>query len=457
MVWDFAEANVFSGSTANMSSGIEWIGKTLSELMGGAAGFSQQCDAQAQVLSYGKIISTDPPYYDNIGYADLSDFFYVWLRHSLQPVFPDLFATMSTPKDEELIASPYRHGSRENAESFFLGGMTRAMERLAEQGHPDFPVTVYYAFKQSETDEGGTVSTGWETFLAAVIRAGFAVTGTWPMRTERGKRMIGVGTNALASSIVLVCRRRPADAPVTTRRDFLAALKDELAPALRLLQSGNIAPVDLAQAAIGPGMAVFTRSAAVLDAQGKPLSVGDALALINKVLDEMLVEQEGDFDAETRWALAWFEQHGFDEEEFGTAETLSKAKNVSVEGLAEAGILESRRGQVRLLPPGELPREWDPAKDSRLTAWEMVHHLIRVLENAGETSAAELVAKIRGRAETARDLAYRLYALCERKKRTGEGLSYNGLVQSWPEIVRLARGGAVRPREREQLSFESEE
>ncbi|WP_026368870.1 DUF1156 domain-containing protein [Aminiphilus circumscriptus] len=455
MIWDFAEANIFSGSTANMSSGIEWIGKTLSELMDGAAGFSRQCDAQAQVLSYGKIVSTDPPYYDNIGYADLSDFFYVWLRRSLQPVFPDLFATMSTPKDEELIASPYRHGSRENAESFFLGGMTRAMEQLAEQGHPAFPVTVYYAFKQSETDEGGTVSTGWETFLAAVIRAGFAVTGTWPMRTELGNRMLGRGTNALASSIVLVCRRRPADAPVTTRRDFLAALKDELAPALRLLQSGNIAPVDLAQAAIGPGMAVFTRSAAVLDAQGKPLSVGDALALINKVLDEMLVEQEGDFDAETRWALAWFEQHGFDEEEFGTAETLSKAKNVSVEGLAEAGILESRRGRVRLLPPGELFREWDPAKDSRLTAWEMVHHLIRVLESAGETSAAELVAKMRGRAETARDLAYRLYALCERKKRTGEGLSYNGLVQSWPEIVRLARGGAVRPRE--QLSFESEE
>ena len=292
----------------------------------------------------------------------------------------------------------------------------------------------------------GTASTGWETFLDAVIRAGFATSGTWPMRTELSNRMRGTASNALASSIVLVCRPRPVKAPSATRREFLNVLKSELPAALMHLQHSNIAPVDLAQAAIGPGMAVFTRYARVLDAEGKPLSVREALALINQTLDEVLAEQEGDFDADSRWALAWFEHAGFAEGEYGVAETLSKAKNTSVGGMVEAGILLSRGGKVRLLRPDELPADWDPVTDPRLTAWEVVHHLVRVLETGGESAAAALVAKLGSHAETARELAYRLYTLCERKKRAPEALSYNGLVQSWPEITRLARErGTSRP------------
>ena len=402
------------------------------------ASFAVQADAASQTVSDGKLVSTDPPYYDNIGYADLSDFFYVWLRRSIRSIFPDLFATLAVPKAEELVATPYRHGSSDRAETFFLDGMTQAMHRLAEKAHPAFPVTIYYAFKQAESDGAdGTASTGWDTFLAAVIEAGFAISGTWPMRTEGSGRMMAKGTNALASSIVLVCRRRPADAPNATRREFLTALRSELPQALRLLQTGNVAPVDLAQAAIGPGMAVYTRYAKVLDAAGKPMSVREALALINQILDEVLAEQEGDFDADSRWALAWFEQHGFEAGEYGLAETLSKAKNTSVAGLVEAGILHSRAGQVRLLRPRELPSWWDPALDVRASAWEMVHHLVRVLEAGGEVAAAVLVGKLAG-ADTARELCYRLYTVCERKQRAREAQSYNALVQSWPEIVRLA-------------------
>ena len=410
-----------------------------------------------QSISCDKVVSTDPPYYDNIGYADLSDFFYVWLRRSLRPVFPDLFATLAVPKAEELVATPYRHGDKKKAEAFFIAGMTEAMRRLAEQAHPGFPVTIYYAFKQSEKKgDEGTSSTGWETFLDAVIEAGFSVTGTWPMRTENSSRMIGQGTNALASSIVLVCRPRPTDTPMATRGDFVAALKSELPVALAHLQRGNIAPVDLAQAAIGPGMAVYTRYAKVLGADGKALSVREALVLINQTLDETLVQQEGDFDADSRWALAWFEQSGFDEGEYGIAEMLSKAKNTSVAGMVEAGILASKGGTVRLLKPEELPPDWNPTTDPRLTAWEMVHHLVRALESGGERAAAELAAQLDAKAEVARELCYRLYTLCERKKRTAEALSYNSLVQSWPEITRLAR--EEQKTEVEQTSlFESED
>ena len=344
------------------------------------------------------------------------------------------------PKVNELVATPYRHGSKGDAEAFFLDGMTQAIGHLARQSHPAFPTTIYYAFKQSESaGETGTFSTGWETFLDAVIHTGFTITGTWPIRSEQQYRMRGMDSNALASSIVLVCRKRPDGAPVTTRREFVNALNTELPAALVQLQRGNIAPVDLAQAAIGPGMAAYTRYAKVLDAEGKPVSVRDALALINQTLDDVLAEQEGDFDADSRWALAWFEQHGFDAGEYGVAETLSKAKNTSVGGLVEAGIVESKAGKARLLKPAELPGDWDPARDSRLTAWEMVHHLIRVLGAGGETAAAALAAKLGTQAETARELCYRLYTLCERKKRAAEALSYNGLVQSWPEISRLAQ------------------
>ncbi len=411
------------------------------------AASSRQEDATRQALSLDRIVSTDPPYYDNIGYADLSDFFYVWLRRSLKPIFLHLFDTVTVPKADELVATPYRHGSKEKAESFFLEGMTQAMHRLTEQTHPGFPITIYYAFKQSErNDVSGISSTGWETFLEAVIQAGLALSGTWPMRTENTTRLVGMSSNALASSIILVCRPRPTDAPTATRREFLTALKAELPTALIHLQRGNIAPVDLAQAAIGPGMAVYTRYNKVLDAEGQPLPVREALALINQTLDEVLAEQEGDFDADSRWALAWFEQSGFDEGDYGVAETLSKAKNTSVAGMVQAGILASKGGKARLLRPEELPKVWDPDTDARLTVWETVHHLIRVLEEGGESAAAALAAKLGSKAVVARELAYRLYTLCERKKRAQEALSYNGLVQSWPEITRLARETAEAPR-----------
>ena len=440
MVWDYGEANPFSDSGGGFSSAFGWIEPAIRSLTGSALGAAESDDAASQVTSRRKVVSTDPPYYDNVGYADLSDFFYIWLRRSLRSVFPELFATLAVPKAEELVATPYRHGSKEAAEAFFLDGMTRAMQGLAEQAHSASPITIYYAFKQSERKgDTGATSTGWETFLDAVIRSGLAIGGTWPMRTELGNRMIGQGTNALASSIVLVCRARPADAPVTTRREYLAALRSELPQALRLLQTGNVAPVDFAQAAIGPGMAVYTRYATVLDAAGEPLPVREALALINQILDEVLAEQEGDFDADSRWAVAWFEQHGFDEGEYGIAETLSKAKNTSVAGLVEAGILDSKGGKVQLLKPDQLPENWDPTTDTRLTAWEMVHHLVRVLEASGESAAAELAARLGAKAEVVRELCYRLYTLCERKKRAAEALSYNSLVRSWPEITRLAR------------------
>ena len=440
MTWDFAEANPLGDASGNYRSAVDLVAKALLVALPSAPADARQCDAATQSVSVDRLVSTDPPYYDNIGYADLSDFFYVWLRRSLRPVFPELFATLAVPKAEELVATPYRHGNKEKAEAFFLAGMTEAMRRLAEQAHPGFPVTIYYAFKQSERKgDEGTSSTGWETFLDAVIEAGFSVTGTWPMRTELGNRLIGMGTNALASSIVLVCRQRPSDAPLTTRREFVAALKSELPVALTHLQRGNIAPVDLAQAAIGPGMAVYTRYAKVLDAAGNALSVREALVLINQTLDETLAQQEGDVDADSRLALAWSEQFGFDEGEYGIAEMLSKAKNTSVAGMVEAGILESKRGKVRLLKPEELPDDWDPTTDRRLTAWEIVHYLIRALEAGGESAAAALLAKLGAKAEVARELCYRLYTLCERKKRATEALSYNALVQSWPEITRLAR------------------
>lgn len=450
MVWDYVETNPFAGAAGDIYGTAHSLCEVLDKLTCGIGGLAAQNDAQAQSFSKDRLVSTDPPYYDNICYADLSDFFYVWLRSSLKTVFPGLFATLAVPKTEELVASSNRYGSKEKAETFFLEGMTQAMHRIAEQAHPSFPVTIYYAFKQAESDDDdGTTNTGWDTFLAAVIEAGFAISGTWPMRSELATRNIGRGANALASSIVLVCRQRAVNAPTATRREFVAALKAELPQALAHLQAGNIAPVDLAQAAIGPGMAAYTRYAKVLDAEGKPLTVRSALALINQTLDEALAEQEGDFDADTRWALTWFEQTGFAEGDYGVAEQLSKSKNTAVAGLVEAGILVSKAGKVRLLKPAELAADWDPTTDTRLNVWEMVHHLIRVLEAGGEGAAAEIVAKLGSQAETARELCYRLYTLCERKKRANEAMAYNGLVQSWPEITRLARekpsAGAAKP------------
>ena len=447
MTWDFPDVNPFAVAAGGFGVSVDGVIKGLSASTK-PVGFTAQMNATTQSASIDKLISTDPPYYDNIGYANLSDFFYVWLRRSLQSTFPDLFATLAVPKKEELVATPYRHGgNKAKADLFFMVGMTRAVQRLAEQTHPAFPVTIYYAFKQSEkTGALGITSTGWETFLSALIGSGFSIRGTWPMRTERPTGM-KAAVNALASSIVLVCLPRAADVPAATRREFLDALRSELPEALRKMQQGNIAPVDLAQAAIGPGMAIFTRYARVLDASGAAVSVREALALINETLDEVLAEQEGDFDADTRWALAWFEQSGFSEGEYGVAETLSTAKNTSVAGMVEAGILTSGAGKVRLLVPAELPQDWNPKADSRRTVWETTHHLVRVHEQGGDTAAADIMANIGADAETARDLAYRLYRICDKRNRPQEALGYNALVRSWGEISGLATQARQAPTE----------
>jgi len=457
MIWDYAECNVFSKSTGSIWNLLERQVKGIASLgMDRTEGLADQLDASVQQMSVGKVVATDPPYYDNIGYADLSDFFYVWLRHSLHSVYPDIFSTLTVPKAEELVATPARHGGRREAETFFVDGMTKAMNRISEQAHPSFPVCIFYAFKQSETDGAdGVVNTGWDTFLAAVIEAGFSITGTWPIKTESANKL--KATKAfLASSVVLACRKRGADAKNATRGEFVAALKTELPLALNHLQRGNIAPVDLAQASIGPGMAVYSRYEKVIDVEGNPLTVREALALINEVLDEALVEQEGDFDADTRWALTWFEQSGFADGEYGMAEQLSKSKNTSVSGMERAGILTSKGSKVRLLSPSELPDDWEPNLDGRLTAWVSVHQLVKALESGAEPAAATLVGKLGARAETARELAYRLFVVSERNKRPVDALSYNSLVRSWPEITRLVREESIPEIEQSSMFSEDE-
>jgi len=442
MVWDFAETNIFSTSTGNFFGAIDWIWKCVEKTPALAQGSIRQIDAARNGFDPTPIvISTDPPYYDNIGYADLSDFFYVWLRRSLRAVWPGIFATLLVPKAEELVATPYRHGGRIEAERFFEDGMGRALKAMERAADPSFPLTIYYAFKQSEIAAEGIASTGWATFLQGVIDAGLMVDGTLPVRSELSNRMIASGTNALASSIVLICRKRPAAAVVTTRAAFWKALKRELPDALKLLQQGNIAPVDMAQASIGPGMAIFTRHAQVLEADDSPMTVKTALRLINTALDEYLSEQESNYDAWTRFAITWFETHGMAPAGYGAAETLATARNVAVAGVVEAGLLEARGGKVRLLARGEMPADWDPAKDNRLTVWEATQHLIRRLEDDGEPAAADLLRRLDAHAAPARDLAYRLYQVCEHNKWAEEGRAYNGLVIAWPELVKLARTG----------------
>ena len=437
MTWDFAEGNPFSDSSGNWTFNIEWAAKALQLFPAIARGWVVQQDAQTQATSRNKVVSTDPPYYDNIGYADLSDFFYVWLRKSLKPIFPGLYATLAVPKAEELVATPYRHGSKTEAEAFFLDGMTRAMHNLAEQAHPAFPVTIYYAFKQAETKgEAGTHSTGWETFLDAVLRAGFALTGTWPMRTELSNRMMGSGTNALASSIVLVCRKRAADAPTVSRREFLRELNAALPEALLDMTRGGVnspvAPVDLSQAIIGPGMAIFSQYATVLEADGKPMSVRTALQLINRFF------AEDDFDHDTQFCLHWFESQGWVEGKYGEADVLARAKGTSVGGLQDAGVIESGAGELRLLRWAELPADWSPETDTRTPVWEALHQLIRALNSQGESAAGALLARMPARAEPMRALAYRLYTLCERKGWAEEARAYNELVTAWTNIEQAA-------------------
>jgi putative DNA methylase len=397
-----------------------------------------QLDAQTQLLSQGKIVSTDPPYYDNIGYADLSDFFYVWLRRVLRLVFPGLFATLAVPKAEELVATPYRHGSKELAEIFFMEGMTRAMYRLAEQAHPAFPVAIYYAFKQSDSSNSGTASTGWEVFLEAVLKAGFSISGTWPMRTEREARSIGIDTNALASSIVLVCRQRDPSAATISRREFLRELTAVLPEALDEMTRGSVnspvAPVDLSQAIIGPGMAIFSKYAAVLEADGTPMRVRTALQLINRFL------AEDDFDPDTQFCLHWFETHGWSEGRFGEADVLARAKGTSGDGVADSGVLASGKGIVRLLRYAEYPTDWSPENDTRTPVWEALHHLIRALQSGGgESASGALLAKMPARTEAIRQLAYRLYTLCERQGWAEEARAYNELITSWEAIEAASR------------------
>jgi putative DNA methylase len=439
MVWDFSEANALGGMAGDFLVSLSNMMRVLDHLGTQFPGSVSQADAQTQKISTNKIISTDPPYYNNISYADLSDFFYIWLRRSLRSFLPSLFATMAVPKEEELVATPYRHGGEDKAEAFFLSGMTQAMSSLAEQAHLAFPATIYYAFKQSETDnDAGTASTGWETFLEAVNRAGFQLSGTWPMRTEMGNRQIAAGTNALASSIVLVCRKRPADAATVSRREFIRELNGVLPEALDEMTKGSgddrspVAPVDLSQAIIGPGMAVFSKYAAVLEADGTPMSVKTALQLINRFL------AEDEFDHDTQFCLHWFEQHGWNEGKFGDADTLARAKGTSVDGVKQAGVLFAVGGIVRLLKWADYPADWDPTTDQRLPVWEALHHLIRVFKTEGETGAGAVFSAVQAKAEAARQLAYRLYTLCERAGWSEDARAYNEIISSWSAIESAA-------------------
>ena len=440
MTWDFAEPNPLSDSTGNFMGGIKWANKVIARLGAGYEGKAAQQDAATQDISVGKVISTDPPYYDNIGYADLSDFFYVWMRRSLRNIYPDLFSTMAVPKAEELVATPYRHGSKAAAETFFLDGMTQAIHNMAKKGHPAFPVTIYYAFKQAETNANGTASTGWETFLDAVIRAGFAIVGTWPMRTEMANRMIGSGTNALASSVVLVCQKRKKESESTSRRQFLSELREKMPESLEAMLGGSegvspVAPVDLSQAAIGPGMAIYSKYEAVLNQDGSSMSVHDALILINRAITDYLHPDSGNFDADTLFCDEWFSQYGWSEGPFGEADTLARAKGTTVFGVADAGVIVSGGGKVRLFKWAEYSKEWDPTTDKRTPIWEACHQVIRVLNQQGESEAGALLSRMPEQGESIRQLAYHLYTLCERNKWAEEARSYNELIGSWHAIV----------------------
>lgn len=466
MVWDHAEANPFSNSSGNWMANIDWVWKVTDRLPANSKGKAVQQDA-AQLSLEAKTISTDPPYYDNISYADLSDFFYVWMRKALRDVYPDIFGTMLVPKEPELIASPYRYGGKEDANQHFESGMLETFTNIRHFIMHDYPLTVYYAFKQQDAEillEGANseiVSTGWETMLTSLIESGFSIDGTWPIRTELGNRMIASGTNALASSIVLVCRPRPEDAPNTSRRAFVNDLRSELPKALKEMQSGNIAPVDLAQASIGPGMAIYSRYSKVLEADGTAMSVRTALGLINQILDEHLSEQDGDIEPDTRFAVSWFTQFGFEEGDFGQADVLARGKNTSVAGVEAAGVVDSGRGKVKLRHWSEYdPGAWDPTQDKRPTVWEATHHLIERLNSHGEEGSALLLNKMPSdMAAEARQLAYRLYSICERKGWADHARDYNALVVSWSGIGEVAaqkREAAARGDKTSQMGLGGE-
>ena len=446
MAWDFADVNPFSSSSGNFSSQVEWVTNVIEYLPTSiSCGVANQSNSTA-CLYENVVISTDPPYYDNIGYSDLSDFFYVWLRRSLKGIHPRLLSTVLVPKEEELVANPYRHGGRDGAKDFFEDGFERVFARARRNANPDYPMTVYYAFKQSETTAAGRGSTGWATILGAMIRSGWTITATWPMRSERGGRMTSVGTNALASSIVLVLRPRPEDAPIIDRRGLMRELRASLPGAVETLRSGGIAPVDLAQAAIGPGMGVFSRYSRVVSPDGSDMSVAEALMQINAVLDEVLTDQDDDLDPDTRWCLSWYETRGFDEGPYGDAETLASARNASIDALRRSGVLNAGGGRVSLIAPPDLPDDYDPRTDDRISHWEVVLHLARALETGGLDSTGRLLAGARERGldgDALRSLAYRLYDLAEKHGRTRDGGLFNGLGSSWPEIEAAARAATA--------------
>ena len=438
MVWDYAEPNVFAESAGDFGISLGNLTKVVERLAPNApSGVIQQDAAGDTSLAEEAIVTTDPPYYDNIGYADLSDFFYVWQRRTLRDVWPDLFRRVLVPKDEELVATPYRHGGRNAAEHFFMKGMGKALRNMHESGNRDFPVTIYYAFKQSEVAKEGLTSPGWATFLQAVFEAGYVIYGTWPMRTELSNRPIGLGANALASSVVLVCRRRPDHANAITRREFVARLRAELPDALEKIREGGVGPVDMAQAAIGPGMGIFTAASRVLEPDDTPMTVRTAIALINQVRDEISGEEATSYDADTRFCIDWFEAFGMDKGKSGDAITMAQAYNIGIDDLQNAGVFSAQGGSVRLLRRDELPADWNPHADKRLIDWECAQHLARMLESpaGGVEAAARLYSEMGPeRSEAARMLAYRLYDICERKGRAAEAQVWNMLAQEWPAL-----------------------
>jgi putative DNA methylase len=439
MTWSFVEANPLTALTGGWSGQVDWIAKAVRHLPVGREAEVVQRDARARVAEFDACVTaTDPPYYDNVGYADLSDFYYVWMKRNLSEIWPDECATLLTPKAEELISDPGRAGSRAAAHKYFEEGMRTFFTTVRSHQDLMFPSTVFYAFKATESSRNGQISTGWETFLQGLLDAGMTVTATWPLRTEMTGGIRNSGRNSLASSVVLACRPRNATAPLATRGEFVRALRVELEPAVRILQVENIAPVDLAQSSIGPGIAIFSRYARVLEADGSTMSVRSALGLINEVLAEVLSGEESEFDPDTRFALTWFEQYGHNPGPFGDADLLARAKDTTVAGVAQAGIVASRDGRVRLVKRAELPLEWDPVQETRLTVWETTQHLVRSLESS-ETEASQLLARLGGGlGDRARQLSYLLYGICERKKWADEAGAYNMLVSAWPEIGRLA-------------------
>lgn len=440
MTWDFAECNFFSSGTGNFLGAVDWVSKALSGLPAHGFGSIKQHDAQTVEYPPLTVISTDPPYYDNIPYADISDYFYAWLRRSVPRELREALPTLSVPKMEELVADRMRHGSAQNAEAFFLEGMRRAMQAMVQGSQDECPATIYYAFKQSDLIEGGVSSTGWATFLTAVIEAGFSVGGTWPMRTERPNRMRAVGSNALANSVVLVCRKKDANAETVTRAEFIRALKRELPTAIAELQAANIAPADMPQSAIGPGMGVFSRFRAVLESDDSPMSVKVALQLINRELDEYLGGIQGEFDADTRFAITWFEQNGLKAGDYGTANSIAQARGISVDSVKHAGIVESQAGKVRVLRRDELDDKWEPGTDQHLTIWECLQHLVRLHEKDGISQATSVLLKnIGDKAEAVKDLAYVLYDISANKRQDAkEATAYNALIADWTELSRQA-------------------